>query len=171
MGSPTHLFRRFVGSLRRGGPSEADRRWVTENLLPTEEDLWVRLSAADRRHAVAVARATVKRLGEAERPVVAAALLHDVGKLESGLGTIGRVVATLVLMAVSPSTVASWSRVSGFRCQVAAYLRHPEEGAAVLLSAGSDPLTVSWTAEHHENADAWTVDRLVGEALAEADND
>ncbi|MEE2768539.1 MAG: HDIG domain-containing metalloprotein [Actinomycetota bacterium] len=173
MGSPTHLLRRFVGSLRCGGPSEADRRWAMENLLPTEEDLWDRLSAADQRHAVAVARAAVKRLDEIEieRPVVAAALLHDVGKLESGLGTIGRVVATLVSMAVSSSTVASWSGVPGFRHQVAVYLRHPEEGAAVLLSAGSDPLTVSWAAEHHQKADAWTVERLIGEALAEADKD
>ena len=139
--------------------------------MPTEGDLWAQLSAADRRHAVAVARATVKRLGQAERPVVAAALLHDVGKLESGLGTIGRVVATLVSMTVSSSTVASWSRVSGFRHQMAVYLRHPEEGAAVLISAGSDPLTVSWVAEHHKNADTWTVERSIGEALAEADND
>ena len=142
-----------------------------ENLLPTEGALWVRLSAADRRHAVAVARATVKRLGDTERPVVAAALLHDVGKLESGLGTIGRVVATLAAIAVSPPTVASWSRVPGFRHQVAVYLCHPEEGAAVLLSAGSDPLTVSWAAEHHKNSDMWTVERSIGEALSESDND
>lgn len=166
-----HLFRRFAGSLWPGGPSELDRRWAVENLLPAEEDLWVRLPAVDRRHAVAVARGAVTRLGEAERPVVAAALLHDVGKLESNLGTIGRVIATLVSIVVSPSTVASWSRVPGFRCRVAAYLRHPEEGAAVLLSAGSDPLTVSWAAEHHKKPEAWTVERSIGEALAEADND
>jgi pyruvoyl-dependent arginine decarboxylase (PvlArgDC) len=54
---------------------------------------------------------------------------------------------------------------------MAVYLRHPEEGAAVLISAGSDPLTVSWVAEHHKNADTWTVERSIGEALAEADND
>ena len=70
-----HLFRRFAGSLWPGGPSELDRRWAVENLLPAEEDLWVRLPAVDRRHAVAVARGAVTRLGEAERPVVAAALL------------------------------------------------------------------------------------------------
>ena len=104
-----------------------------DHLLPSEADLWTRLSDADRRHAVAVARGVMDRLGEAERPVVVAALLHDVGKLASGLGTAGRVVATLVAAAVRPTTVASWSKALGFRRRVADYLRHPEEGGAFSL--------------------------------------
>ena len=141
------------------------------HLLPSEADLWTRLSDADRRHAVAVARGVMDRLGEAERPVVAAALLHDVGKLASGLGTAGRVVATLVAAAVRPTTVASWSKVLGFRRRVAYYLHHPEEGGALLTEAGSDPLTVAWAAEHHRSPHHWTVGHRVGEALAEADAD
>jgi len=170
-GQPSHLLRRFVGSLRPGGPSEVDRRWAVDHLLPSEADLWTRLSDADRRHAVAVARGVMDRLGEAERPVVVAALLHDVGKLASGLGTAGRVVATLVAAAVRPTTVASWSKVLGFRRRVADYLRHPEEGGALLAEAGSDPLTVAWAIEHHRPPHHWTVDHQVGEALAEADAD
>ena len=73
-GPPWHLVRRFVGSLRPGGPSEAERSWAVGHLLPSEADLWARLSSADRRHAVVVARGVMDRLGEAERPVVAAAL-------------------------------------------------------------------------------------------------
>ena len=111
------------------------------------------------------------RLGEAERPVVAAALLHDVGKLASGFGTVGRVAVTLVAAAVRPTTVASWSKALGFRRRVADYLRHPEEGRALLAEAGSDPLTVAWAAEHHRAPHHWTVDHRVGEALAEADDD
>jgi len=168
---PLHLLRRFVGSLRSGGPPEADRRWAVDHLLPSEVDLWARLSDADRRHAIAVARGVVDRLGEAERPVVAAALLHDVGKLASGLGTAGRVIATLVAVAVRPITLASWSQVSGFRRRVADYFCHPEEGEVLLAKAGSDPLTVAWVAEHHRLPHHWTVDRRVGEALAEADDD
>ena len=54
------------------------------------------MSGPDRRHAAGVARAVQRALGhEASRPVLAAALLHDVGKVESGLRTYGRVVATL----------------------------------------------------------------------------
>ena len=170
-GPPLHLLRRFVGSIRSGGPSEADRSWAVGHLLPSEADLWARLSNADRRHAVAVARGVMDRLCEAERPVVAAALLHDVGKLASGLGTVGRVVATLVAATVRTTTVASWSKGLGFRRRVADYLRHPEEGAALLAEAGSDPLTVAWATEHHRPPRYWTVDHRVGEALAEADAD
>ena len=157
--------------MQSGGPSEADRSWAVVHLLPSEADLWARLSDADRRHAVAVARGVMDRLGEAERPVVAAALLHDVGKLASGLGTAGRVVATLVAAVVRPTTVASWSKALGFRRQVADYLRHPEEGGALLAEAGSDPLTVAWAVEHHRPPRHWTVDHWVGEARAEADDD
>ena len=43
-----------------------------------------------------VARKVEVALGdEASRPVLAAALLHDVGKTESGLSTYGRVIATI----------------------------------------------------------------------------
>src|SRR3546814_20809012 len=64
-------------------------------MQPGEAALWARMSAPDRRHAVGVARRVERALGaEAERPVLAAALLHDVGKVESGLRTYGRVVAT-----------------------------------------------------------------------------
>ena len=142
-----------------------------DHLLPSEADLWTRLSDADRRHAVAVARGVMDRLGEAERPVVAAALLHDVGKLASGLGTAGRVVATLVAAAVRPTTVTSWSKALGFQRQVADYLRHPEEGGALLAEAGSDPLTVAWALEHHRQPDRWSVDRRLADVLHAADDD
>lgn len=166
-----HLLRRFVGSLRPGGPSETDQRWAASYLLPSEAELWAHLSDADRRHAVEVARGLTNRLGEAERPVVAAALLHDIGKLASGLGTAGRVLATLLGMTVRQGTVATWSQAKGFRRRVADYLRHPEEGEILLTRAGSDPFTVAWAAEHHRPPRYWTVDRRLGEALAGADHD
>ena len=96
MASPVHLVRRFVGSLRPGGPSAAEREWAEAQLLPGELDLWRRMSGPDRRHSAEVARRVERALGDrATRPVLAAALLHDVGKLDAHLRTYGRVVATL----------------------------------------------------------------------------
>ncbi|HEX4979851.1 MAG TPA: hypothetical protein VFV35_07295, partial [Acidimicrobiales bacterium] len=74
----THLARRFVGSLRPGGPPPADEAWVAGWLSPAELRLWRRMSGADRRHAVGVARDVCAR-GFDQTPAVAAALLHDVG--------------------------------------------------------------------------------------------
>ena len=86
-----HLSKRFVGSLRPGGLASDDLTWVRSQLLPAEWELWQQMSRADRRHSVAVARRVERALGhEAGRPVIAAALLHDIGKLDAALGPYGR---------------------------------------------------------------------------------
>ena len=169
-GRPRHLARRFVGSLRPGGPSSTEEAWATGYLLAGEADLWRSMSGADRRHAVAVARRVDRALGSPERPVLAAALLHDVGKVRSGLGTPGRVVATVV-GAVAADRTARWATSDGFRGRIGRYLRHPQEGAVLLEAAGSDPFTVAWATEHHRNPGRWTVDDRLAEALRAADDD
>jgi hypothetical protein len=97
-------------------------------LLPGEQALWARLSPADRRHALLVARRFVAERPLALRAEIAAALLHDVGKVTSSLGTTARVVATVV-----------GPRGARFR----AYHAHEALGADLLAAAGSDPLTVA----------------------------
>jgi hypothetical protein len=130
------------------------------------------MSRADRRHAVGVARRAAAALGDrADRPVVAAALLHDVGKVEAGLGTYGRVVATLAAMAAGRETAGMWSEGRGFTRRVGLYLRHPDIGADLLALAGSDPVTVAWAREHHLPADRWTLPADVAAALHAADDD
>jgi hypothetical protein len=167
-----HLTRRFVGSLRPGGPSRADEAWVEEQLLPEEHALWRRLSGPDRRHAAGVARDVERALGnEATRPVVAAALLHDVGKVESGLRTYGRVVATVSARVAGPHMAHTWRRQRGFTRRVALYLLHPDLGGDLLELAGSDPLTVASAREHHRPAEEWTLPRHLAEALKHADDD
>jgi hypothetical protein len=169
---PVHLARRFAGSLWPAGPGADDERWARSSLLPGEAELWGRMSRADRRHAVGVARRVVEALGErADRPVVAAALLHDVGKVEAGLGTYGRVVATLAAAVAGRETAALWSRGRGFTRRVGLYLRHPGIGADLLAIAGSDPLTVDWARQHHLPPDRWTVPADLAAALKAADDD
>jgi hypothetical protein len=161
-----HLVRRFLGSLRRGGPSPADEAWARDTLLAGERPLWARMSGSDRRHAVAVARRTEAALGpRATRPVVAAALLHDVGKVEAGLGTFARVGATLL------AAVVGRQRLAHRPGRVGRYVRHDVLGADLLASAGSDPLTRTWAREHHLPKDRWTVAPEVGAALKAADDD
>jgi hypothetical protein len=172
LGSAGHLVRRFLGSLRPGGPSAVDTAWVHDQLLPGERELWARLSGPDRRHAAGVARRVERSLGhEASRPVLAAALLHDVGKVESGLRTYGRVVATLCAKVAGPEAATAWRRQRGYARRVGLYLQHDQIGGDLLALAGSDPLTVAWAREHHRPEDEWTVPRSVGEVLKAADDD
>ena len=91
-----HLARRFFGSLSRRAPSAVDTAWALGNLLPGEAALWQRMSTQDRRHSIAVARRFAALVAQPTRAEMAGALLHDVGKTASGLGTFGRVAATLI---------------------------------------------------------------------------
>jgi hypothetical protein len=54
---------------------------------------------------------------------------------------------------------------------VGLYLQHAEVGADLLEMAGSDPLTVAWTREHHRPESEWTVDPHIAGALKTADDD
>ncbi|MGV3758826.1 MAG: hypothetical protein ACO1PW_04685 [Actinomycetota bacterium] len=172
MASAGHLVRRFVGSLRPGGPSTDDEAWARSHLLPAEQRLWIRMSGADRRHAVGVARRVERALGhEATRPVLAAALLHDVGKVESRLGTYGRVIATVSARVAGRGMADRWQRTRGFTRRVGLYLNHPAIGGDLLELAGSDPITVAWAREHHLPSEAWTVPQPAADALKAADDD
>jgi hypothetical protein len=172
MAGALHLVGRFFGSLSPRGPRREDEAWVTGALLPGELELWRRMSRADRRHAAGVGRRVERALGaEATPPVLAAALLHDVGKVAAGLGTYGRVVATVAGMAAGRDTAEAWSKATGVTRRVGLYLRHPELGAEMLAVAGSDPLTVTWAREHHLPPERWTLPAPIAQALKAADDD
>lgn len=172
MSGAAHLVKRFFGSVLPIGPSSEDQAWALDQLLPDEADVWRRMSAADRRHAAGVARRVERALGaEATRPVLAAALLHDCGKVVAGLGTYGRVIATLSAKLAGRDLAAAWSETQGFTRRVGLYLEHPRLGADLLGMAGSAPLTVAWAAEHHLPPEEWTVPQEIGHALKDADDD
>jgi hypothetical protein len=123
-----HLGRRFVTSVSPRPLSASDEAWAEGWLLAGEVELWRRMSNPDRRHAVEVARRFAVRRPDATRAEMVGALLHDVGKVESGLGTFARVAATLV-----------GPRTARFR----AYHDHEAIGARLAEAAGADPVTVA----------------------------
>lgn len=137
MTSVLHLARRFVGSLSRTPPPDSDVAWVVGQLLLGETELWQRMSVQDRRHSILVARRFVESVPDASRPEVAAALLHDIGKLVSGLGTFSRVVATVV-----------GPRTTRFK----QYHDHECLGAEMLAAAGSAPETIELAQGRGEHA-------------------
>ncbi|HTW08088.1 MAG TPA: hypothetical protein VME46_11280 [Acidimicrobiales bacterium] len=178
-GSWHHLAGRFFGALSPAGPPIEDETWALGALLEGEQALWRRMSGPDRRHAVGVARETVRLLGGGQPPreVVAAALMHDVGKVEARLGTFSRVGVTLAAMAAGRTRLVAWAGAAGsgrrpsLRHRVGLYLAHDRVGAELLQVAGSKALTAAWAREHHLEPGRWTIDREVGSALKTADGD
>lgn len=172
MAGAAHLARRFLGSLSPLPLSATDDAWARANLLPAEAVLWGRMPRVDRKHAVGVARRVEAALGaDAERAVLAAALLHDVGKIDAELGTLGRVFATLVGGFADRDQIRAWQRQRGLTRRIGLYLRHDAVGGDLLELAGADPLTVAWAREHHLREERWSIPVRVGSVLRDADDD
>lgn len=124
---PHHLAARFFGSLSSRPPEPQDEVWAQSLLLEGEIELWCQMSNQDRRHSAKVAQRFVAARPQATRPEMAGALLHDVGKIECGLGTWGRVAASIV-----------GRRTERFRL----YHDHEHIGSLLAAAAGSDPATI-----------------------------
>jgi hypothetical protein len=170
--STVHLVKRFGGSLWPLGPRNAQNEWAKSHLIEGEVELWNRMCRQDRRHSIGVARQVEQHLDErAMRPVLAAALLHDVGKIDSRLGTFLRVVATLSAAVAGRETAELWVRSTGVTRRIGLYLKHPSIGGDLLGIAGSDPLTETWAREHHLPEDECSIDHEVAHALRISDDD
>jgi hypothetical protein len=182
-----HLARRFFGALRPGGPSADDRAWVEAVLEPGELALWARQPGHDQRHSAGVARQVEAELAggphAGDTRWLACALLHDIGKLASGLGIPARVLATLVGRATD-GAVADWEEHRGLlwgrlvklprlRRRIALYLRHPELGADMIQLAGGRAEVAHWAGAHHDRArlDPMLLPAPVVRALVAADAD
>jgi hypothetical protein len=175
-GRPLHLVRRFVRALRPGPPRPEDVAWVASILGPGELELWRSQPNHDQRYTIRVARLVDEELAgtafAGDQRWLAAALLHDTGKLDAGLGVVGRSVATVAGAAAGTARVDRWAHASGFRRRVAWYLRHDDRGAARIRAAGGRDEAERWAWAHHHR-DRWRESGIptpVAEALESADN-
>lgn len=134
-----HLSLRWWLAVTAGPPTAAEEVWARDHLSATERSLWDQMSPADRRHAVMVAERFLTLAPEAGRAEVAAALLHDVGKIDAGLGTWARVLATVW----SPRRIPAIGPLAEFRQRVIVYRDHELRGVEMAERAGSDPATLA----------------------------
>jgi hypothetical protein len=89
-----HLVKRAVSSFSNANPEISTA--FSSFLLPDELKLWSAMPGRDQSHSIEVLKRFLVLYPEATRAQGAAALLHDVGKVQSGLGWFGRIVATVV---------------------------------------------------------------------------
>ena len=172
-----HLSGRFVRALWWGPPSADDVAWVETVLTPDGFVQFRRQPNHDQRHAIGVARDVQARLAgtayDDDPRWLSAALLHDIGKLDSRLGVYGRVVATVSGSVTGREHAQDWSQSRGFTRRVGLYLRHAELGADRIRLAGEPEEAARWASAHHDPStwDDLPIDPVVVTALDEADND
>ncbi len=136
-GSPAHLFRRFFDVAVARPLSESERSAVDGWLIPETTTVFFAQGDADQRHGYQAAL-TVVSAGVDDRDVIAAALLHDIGKRHARLGILGRTLASLMILLRMPL---------GER--MAAYRDHGLLGARELARVGAPPLAIDFAMHHH----------------------
>ncbi len=112
----------------------------------------------DQHHALAVCH-TLRQAGHTSRPLLTAALLHDVGKTVARLSTWLRSIIVL-LEWFAPRLLArlGWKELperppclpSRWRHAFIVHTHHPEIGAHCAQEAGCSPLTVALIRRHQE---------------------
>ena len=130
-------------------PDEA-RETITAVLTPEEAALFEQFSLSDQRHSYQVL-CTLQANGQTHPDLLAAALLHDVGKTRAPLSIWQR---SLIVVAETfvPGKTAGWGQgqVDSWQRPFVVKAQHPAWGAAMVQAAGSRPLTIQLIGRHQD---------------------
>jgi putative nucleotidyltransferase with HDIG domain len=169
--SATYRVRQFVRAVGAWfRPVPVDEDLLRRYLPPQAVELFGKMPRYDRQHALAVFGA-LQQTGYADPDLLAAALLHDVGKTTSTLGRMAlwHRLAVVLLRAAWPGALdrIAEDRPGSWRRPFFVQQHHATIGAELARKAGCSPATVNWISRHKECAQP--EDRLLA-ALQSADN-
>ena len=149
--------RQFFGALT-ARTDKQDEQTLTPVLTLSQQDLFRRMPTNDQRHSLNVCR-TLRQAGHTEgtpegKALLAAALLHDVGKSQGRIWLWHR-VAIVLLERWAPRALdrLSSGKPQGWRQGFVVHRQHPEVGAQWAERAGCSPLTVTLIRRHQEPLD------------------
>jgi len=134
--------------LDRPAPGDADL--LRAHLPASLQALFARLGPAEQAHALAVLR-TLLRQGHSDPALLAAALVHDVGKTRAPLRLMDRVLVVLADRLI-PRPARRWSQgaPSGWRRPFVVAAQHATWGEAMLMQAGAPPTLAELVRRHHD---------------------
>ncbi len=136
-GSPAHLVRRFFDVAVSRPLSWSERAAVQGWLSPETNTVFLAQGDQDQRHGYGAAL-TVVAAGVDDREVIAAALLHDIGKRHARLGILGRTLASIMILL----HMSLGERMTAYR-------DHGLLGARELARLGAPPLAIDFAMHHH----------------------
>lgn len=138
------LLRRYYNRLRRGilafvpGLIRLDTQLAQKTLTATEYSLFEQMDVRDKQHALWVARTLLEHEPRASNTLVAAALLHDVGKCDLPFRPLERItVHVLARTSIYPvAAPPAYPRLSGWRGAWQCKCHHERYGAQRIRQAG-----------------------------------
>ena len=137
LGTWRHLATRLLSVVFSAGLTLEEVAETRSWLSPFEGESFFAQPAYDQRHGLEAARHLALQQ-PIRRDLVRAALLHDIGKRQSGLGPIGRSVAS------------AHTKLGGVaRGKWLSYLEHGHAGALELDVLGAEPIVVDFARHHH----------------------
>jgi putative nucleotidyltransferase with HDIG domain len=147
-----YRIRQFWNLIRAKPLPESAKRNVAAILSPAELVLFEQQVAGDRMHSYRVLR-TLQAAGEDDARLLAAALLHDVGKSHMKTTVVGRVIGA-VGEKLFPEHAVRWGETGQdwWRRPFAIRRQHAQLGAALAEEAESDPTTVRLIRHHQDRA-------------------
>ena len=154
-GSLGHLARRFFDVLSARPLDSAEVALVSTWLPEPLAEVFYAQPSYDQRHGY---EAGMMVLGAGlSQDAIIAAVMHDSAKRHSGLGIVGRVVASLMIKLNLPLTT-----------RMSLYRDHGVNAAAELSALGAPPLAIDY-ALHHHGERPHTIEPGVWATLTEAD--
>lgn len=132
---------------------------MAESILsPALLTLFAEMQPSEMNHSLQVTRKLISR-HETHPDLLAAALLHDVGKCRSPISLGERVVIVLVKYLL-PAAYLRWARsgdLSSWKHMFVVAERHPAWGAEMAGKAGASPLVVELIRDHQRPRDPVTI--------------
>ncbi len=128
--------------------SPVDDALAREHLTPPLYALYRTMRRSERQHSLRVLR-DLRDQGYSDPDLLAAALLHDVGKTRAPFSIPEKVLVVLV-KAFAPRLYRRWGSDSsrGWRRPFAVSTQHPAWGATIVAQAGGTPRTIELIRHH-----------------------
>ena len=132
-------------------PSAEDIQLAREALSPELMVLFLQMQPSDQVHSLKIFKA-LRRGGEISPDLLAAALLHDVGKSRCRLTPWERGFV-VIFRRIAPKLADSWgkSELMGWKKPFVVYACHPQWGADLVQAGGGNPLVVDLIRRHQQS--------------------
>jgi hypothetical protein len=144
-----HRTRQFWNALP-GSRGRVETGTLLPHLTPTQIVLFRRMQLSEQTHAHRMLE-RLEAIGQTDPDLLAAALLHDVGKILYPLSVLDRVIIVLGNR-LFPRKARQWSEgtPSGYRRPFVMAVHHPGWGAGLAAQAGASSQAVDLIRHHHD---------------------